>query len=119
MTDCIFCKIIKKEIPSHVVYEDADFLAFLSIAPDAPGHTLVIPKEHYRWVWDYPEIGKYYEVVRKIAVAQRKAFSEEMIVSKVFGDEIPHAHIHVLPRRETPGDKKEFEENAAKVRGNL
>jgi histidine triad (HIT) family protein len=115
MENCIFCKIVKKELPSHVVYEDLDFLAFLSISPDAPGHTLVIPKSHHRWVWDYPNLGAYYEVARKIARAQQKAFGEELIVSKTVGDEVPHAHIHVLPRRETPGDKKDFEENKKKI----
>ncbi len=119
MSDCIFCKIIKKEIPATIVYEDADFLAFLSISPDAPGHTLIIPKTHYRWVWDYPDLGKYYDVARKIAIAQRKAFGEELIVSKVVGEDVEHAHIHVIPRRETPGDKKDFEGNAKKIRENL
>ena len=47
MDDCIFCKIVKKEIPSTIIYEDDNFLAFLDIAPANKGHTLVIPKEHH------------------------------------------------------------------------
>jgi histidine triad (HIT) family protein len=119
MNTCIFCKIINKELPAHIIYEDADFLAFLSISPDAPGHTLVIPKQHHRWVWDYPEMGPYFEVAKKIALAQKKAFNEELIVSKVVGDEVEHAHVHILPRRETSGDKKDFEGNKKRIIENL
>jgi histidine triad (HIT) family protein len=119
MENCIFCKIIEKEIPAHVVYEDENFLAFLSISPDAPGHTLVIPKQHCRWVWDYPDLGAYYNVARKIAFAQKKAFDQELIVSKVVGVDVEHAHIHVIPRRETPGNKIDFETNAERIRENL
>ncbi|MEI7463544.1 MAG: HIT domain-containing protein, partial [Candidatus Taylorbacteria bacterium] len=64
MPSCIFCKIINKEIPANIIYEDADFLAFLDIRPLSPGHMLVIPKKHYRWVWDVPNVGEYFEVVR-------------------------------------------------------
>ncbi len=111
MTTCIFCKIINKEIPAHVVYEDNDFMAFLDIHPQSPGHTLVIPKTHYRWVWDVPNIGAYFEVVKCIALAQKKAFNQEFILSKIVGEEVPHAHIWVFPSNETKGDKLAFETN--------
>jgi histidine triad (HIT) family protein len=119
MTDCIFCKIIKKEIPAYIIYEDEDFLGFLDIHPQSPGHVQVIPKDHYRWVWDVPAIGKYMEVVRKIALAQKKAFSQEAVWSKIMGDEITHAHIWVFPHRETLGDKKDFESNKRKILDSL
>jgi len=98
MKDCIFCKIAKKEVPAIIVYEDKDYMAFLSINPLNPGHTLVIPKKHYRWVWDIPNIGEYYEVVGKIANALRKAFKTEWVVSVVFGEQVPHAHVWLVPR---------------------
>ena len=63
MENCIFCKIVSGEIPSYKVYEDNEFMAFLDVRPLNLGHTLVIPKKHYRWVWDVPNIGEYYEVV--------------------------------------------------------
>jgi len=118
MTDinCIFCKIIRGEIPAHKVYEDNNFLAFLDINPQSPGHTQVIPKEHYRWVWDIPNAGKYFEVVKKIALAQQKAFDTDFILSKIIGDEIPHAHIWVFPNSDISGDKSDFETNAEKIR---
>ncbi len=115
MNDCIFCKIIKKEIPAHIVYEDDTFLAFLDINPQSPGHTQVIPKTHYRWVWDVPNAGAYFEVAQKVAKAQMKAFDTDFIISKIMGDEVPHAHIWVFPNNKVLGDKKDFEENKKKI----
>ena len=86
--NCIFCKIINKEIPAEVVYEDSDFLAFLDIRPLSPGHTLIIPKQHYRWVWDVPNAGAYFEVAKKIALAQKKTFNIDSVIAKIVGEEV-------------------------------
>jgi len=117
--NCIFCKIINREIPAHIVYEDTDFLAFLDINPQTPGHVQVIPKKHYRWVWDVPNVGGYFEIARKIALAQKRAFNTDFILSKVVGDEVPHAHIWVFPNSDVKGDKKDFEGNRGKIVENL
>ncbi len=127
MDNCIFCKITKKEIPANIVYEDENFLALLDIKPIAPGHTQIITKKHYRWVWDVPatalaktgepNIGKYFEVVQKIALAQKKAFRADVVRSQIYGEEIPHAHIWVWP--EATGDEKDLAGNAEKIRKNL
>lgn len=101
--NCIFCKIVKGEIPSYKVYESDNFLAFLDIRPLNPGHTMVIPKKHYRWVWDVPNVGEYFEVVSKIANAIRKAFNTEWVVSMIFGEEVEHAHIWLVPRFSNDG----------------
>ena len=119
MKDCIFCKIINKEIPASIVYENNDFLAFLDINPQSPGHTQVITKKHVRWVWDYENVGKYFEIVKKIALAQRKAFNTDFILSKIVGDEVEHAHIWVFPNSEVKGDKKDFNGNTEKIIKNL
>ncbi len=123
-TDCIFCKIVAKQIPAHIVYEDENFLAFLDINPRSPGHAQVIPKKHYRWVWDLPggrqaspNIGEYFEVVKKIALAQQTAFGIEGIWSRVTGEDISHAHIWIFPDpRIATGDKNDFVGNAEKIR---
>ena len=117
--NCIFCNIVAKEIPAHIVYEDKKYLAFLSIDPVSPGHTLIIPKEHYRWVWDFPNAGEYFEIAKKVALAQKKAFSTDFILSKIVGEEVPHAHIWIYPDWNVPGDKKDFEENAKKIRAEM
>ncbi len=124
METCIFCKIVKKEIPAHIVYEDENFLAFLDIRPASPGHTQIIPKRHYRWVWDVPtegsgNIGEYFKVAQKIAKAQMKAFDTDFILSKIMGDEVPHAHIWVFPNNTVKGDSKDLEGNAKKIRENI
>ncbi len=116
MKDCIFCKIVSGEIPAEKVYEDEQFIAFLDIHPQTPGHVQVIPKQHHRYVWDVPDAGAYFEVAKKIALAQRKAFGTEWILSKIIGDEVPHAHIWVFPSKEATGDKDDLAVNAQKIR---
>ena len=113
--ECIFCKIVKGEIASCKVYEDENFLAFLDINPQSPGHTQVITKIHYRWVWDVPNAGEYFEVVKKIAIAQKKAFGTDFILSKIIGDEVRHAHIWIFPNSGVSGDPKDFLGNAEKI----
>ncbi len=93
----MFCKIIKGEIPCYKVYENENFLAFLDAKPWAEGHTLVIPKKHYQWVWDVPNAGEYFEAVAKIANHYKEVFKTEFVMSFIYGYNIPHAHIHLLP----------------------
>lgn len=119
MESCIFCKIVNKEIPAHIVYEDDNFLAFLDIRPESAGHTQVIPKKHYRWVWDVPNAGEYFEIAKKVALAQKKAFNTDFVLSKIMGDEVPHAHIWVYPNKKVDGDKNDFELNKEKIVENL
>lgn len=98
MESCIFCAIAAGK-NGYKIYEDAHFLAFLDIFPVAEGHTLVIPKKHYRWVWDVENIGEYFAVCQKIANQMRKVFAEDLIVSLIFGEAVHHAHIHLIPGR--------------------
>jgi|SRR3989344_702057 len=119
MEDCIFCKIVSGEIPSTKVYEDENFLAIMDITPRSPGHVQVISKKHYRWVWDVPNVGEYFEVVRKIAKAQQKAFETDWIIEQIVGEDVSHAHIWVFPNDKINGDKKDFVGNAEKIRNNL
>ena len=120
-SDCIFCKIVAGEIPSTKVYEDDNFLAFLDINPQSPGHTQVIPKKHYRFVWDVPEAGPYFEVAQKVARAMQNTFGPvDEVHSRIMGDEVHHAHIWIYPNpQKTLGDKKDFSGNAAKIRAAL
>ncbi len=119
MSECIFCKIVTGEIPSYKVYEDDNFLAFLDITPQSPGHVQVIPKKHYRWVWDVPNAGEYFEVVKKIAKAQQKAFNTDWILLKIIGDEVTHAHIWVFPNSNVGGNKMDFEGNTIAIKRQL
>ncbi len=113
--DCVFCKIVKKEIPAHLVFEDKDFIAFLDVDPRAPGHVQVIPKEHYRWVWDVPNIGEYFNVVKKIALAIKKAYATDIARLNVSGEEIHHAHVWVWPELPKDGTEKDFVGHEQKI----
>jgi len=97
MSECIFCKIAKGEIPCYKVHENKNFIAFLDINPIKKGHVLIIPKQHYRWVWDVPNIDEYFQTVKEVANKMRKALNPRLISSVVLGDEIPHAHVHLIP----------------------
>ncbi|MFA5185564.1 MAG: HIT family protein [Patescibacteria group bacterium] len=127
MNDCLFCKIITKDLPADVVYEDDKVLAILDINPVNPGHTLVMPKLHTRHLLDATE-----ETVRELMAAAKKiagaiakgqeetAFNLEMNCGPIAGQVIPHLHLHVIPRfaedglRHWPG-KSYAEGEAAKV----
>src|SRR5207245_11618260 len=79
--DCIFCKIVRKELPSYMVFEDENFIAFLDIRPLNPGHTLVSPKKHHRWVWDVPDAGRYFETVRMIPKTLQTTVHPERVLA--------------------------------------
>lgn len=120
MEKSIFKKIIDKEIPAHILYEDEHFLVFLDNNPEAPGHSLVIPKEEVRWVWDTEHYQEYWNLVRKIAKTLQRVFKTEWIISKVVGDEVPHAHIHLFPGGVTKdGTEKDFETIAGVIKKEL
>lgn len=97
MEDCIFCKIIAGTIPSYKVYEDEQFLGFLDINPRTQGHSLLIPKKHYRWAIDVPNFGEYFEKARVLARAINDVVSPAYMSFQTFGVIAPHAHIHVVP----------------------
>jgi len=96
--DCVFCKIVKGDIPAYKVYEDKNFLAFLDINSLNPGHTLLIPKEHVQWVNDYEPFCDYWETARKISKIIKKALNPLVVSYVVYGLGVPHAHIHLIPK---------------------
>ena len=104
MNDCIFCKIIKGEIPSNKVYEDDEILAFRDINPVAPVHILVIPKKHISSLIELNKedelvIGKIYTVINKIAKQEgidEKGFRVIVNCGEDGGQEVKHLHFHIL-----------------------
>ncbi|MEI7579595.1 MAG: HIT domain-containing protein [bacterium] len=95
--NCLFCKIASGVIPSYKIYETENFLAFLDIFPHTEGYTLVIPKNHYRWVWDVENIGEYFEVCQKIVKHFQKVTGKDAVYTWILGEEIPHAHVRIIP----------------------
>ena len=107
--DCIFCKIIKGDIPSYKVYEDENVFAFLDITQGTKGHTLIIPKKHVKNIYDLNEedAKNIFSVVPSIAKALKKAFNP-IGINIVSNNEKPlqsvfHFHIHLIPRYENDG----------------
>lgn len=104
MEECLFCKIIRKEIPADIVYEDEEILAFKDIQPAAPIHILVIPKKHIESINEIKEedealIGKIYTKIKQIAQMQGvKDTGYRVIVNcgKDAGQEVMHLHYHLL-----------------------
>lgn len=135
MNDCIFCKIIKGEIPHHIIYQDGDTFAFLDIKPINKGHTLVIPKKHYENIYEIPE-----DILKKVILTTQKIAKSIKEVLKpngmnitlnnesAAGQVVPHLHFHIMPRYNGDGyqlwegseyKKDEGEEISSKIRQHL
>lgn len=106
--DCIFCKIVNGTISAKKLYETRNSLAFLDAFPLTRGHTLVIPKNHYAKVQDMSESDSkdLFEVV-KIISKKLESISPSSLIAihngKESGQEIPHVHIHIVPRNSSDG----------------
>lgn len=131
--ECIFCKIVKKELPAHVVYENNDVLAFLDIRPINLGHTLVIPKKHFENLFtiDDSTMQALSLAIRNTAKAIKSGLKPDgvnigMNNGEAAGQIVYHAHIHVIPRLSNDGltswpgkefPDKDFSEAAKNIRG--
>ncbi|HIH17437.1 MAG TPA: HIT family protein [Nanoarchaeota archaeon] len=109
-SSCIFCKIVGKEIPASVVYEDSKVLAFLDISPANKGHVLVIPKQHYVTLLEVPDstLAEVAKVVKKVSAAVLKAtkaknFNFVQSNGPVAGQVVMHVHFHIFPRFKNDG----------------
>jgi len=134
-TNNIFAKILRGEIPSHRVYEDDAVVAFMDVMPQGPGHTLVVPKAPSRNLLDSDPatLGPLFAIVRKVALAVKKAFGADGVTILQFnepasGQTVYHLHVHVIPRFEgiplkphTGGMEKPevLAANAEKIRAGL
>jgi len=104
--DCIFCRIASRKSPSHIVYEDENYIAFLDIAPFSKGHTLVCPKRHGETLWDMTEeeIGKLFMVASRVSKAVVRAvgahgFRFVQNNGEAANQVVAHVHVHVIPVR--------------------
>jgi len=102
--DCIFCKIAKKEIPSKIITETNKSIAFLDAFPLSRGHTLVIPKSHYEKVQDMTDMDNtdLFNTVHKVISKVDKLTGATLLAihnGKDSGQEIPHVHVHLIPRQ--------------------
>ena len=113
--ECLFCKIVRKEVPAKIVYEDDDILAMLDAFPDTDGHVLVIPKKHYDSMIDVNEedmdiIAHIHKVIN--IIAKEKGFADKgfRIINNCGADggqEVKHIHFHVLAGKKLPMYEKD------------
>jgi histidine triad (HIT) family protein len=119
VADCVFCNILKGDIPTIKVYEDDYTIAFLDIRPTQPGHTLVIPKDHFENIYTLPAetACRMMMTVQKVSLALKQATNADginiiMNNEAAAGQVIFHAHIHLIPRHNDDGlrhwDHKEY-----------
>ena len=104
---CVFCNIVKKQMPASIIYQNQAVMAFLDIRPLTMGHTLVIPKHHYSDILDIPEeeLIQVYLVTKKVSLPIKEATHADGISivqqnGKAAGQDIFHLHVHIVPRFE-------------------
>ena len=101
--DCIFCKIIKKEIPSYILYEDDKIISFLDVNPYTPGHCLIVPKEHTLDIYSIPEdtlnhIMKVSKDIARKVTTSLNADGFTLVQNNGFVQEVKHFHLHIIPK---------------------
>ena len=102
--ECVFCKIVNKEIPAYTVYEDENVIAFLDINPVSEGHILVVPKKHYERITEMPEedFRKFSESLQKVVKLVENKLSKDYNIIVNHGERagqvIKHVHFHIIPR---------------------
>ncbi|MEM4230329.1 MAG: HIT domain-containing protein [Candidatus Pacearchaeota archaeon] len=107
--ECVFCKIVRKELPAEIVYESQNFVAFPDVRPRVEGHTIIIPKKHYVTLMDMPSSlgGELVDVLKRVFEIKTKQGAEGFnLVMNNFpaaGQFVMHAHIHLLPRKTQDG----------------
>jgi histidine triad (HIT) family protein len=113
MPNCTFCKIIRGEVQSHLVFEDDISLAFLDHRPLFPGHCLLVPKEHLETLVDLPAdlIAPLFANAQLLARAVEQSLKAEgsfVAMNNRVSQSVPHLHIHIVPRRKKDGLKGFF-----------
>ena len=98
--NCIFCKIVKGEIAKEFIYKDKKFVVFLDINPVNHGHLLIIPKKHIVWMQEADDktISEIFKLTKKMMLVLKKGLKCDYVQESVTGNEVPHFHIHLIPR---------------------
>lgn len=98
-TPCLFCRITTGELHAHVVYENEHLVAFLDINPIRPGHTQVVPKQHFAYFDDLPHdlLSEVAGVAQSVARALKSIYGVKRVGFAFTGSDVPHAHAHVIP----------------------
>lgn len=115
MQSCIFCQIVFHKAPAFIVYEDADYLAFLDTYPQSRGHLQLIPKTHVRWIWEIPDMGTFFTVAGRIIRAIIPALGASHVKIAAIGDEVAHAHLWIVPDYQHNQRQYQSKEEVARI----
>jgi histidine triad (HIT) family protein len=101
-SDCLFCRISQREIAAHIVYEDERLIAFLDRGPIRPGHTQILPREHFPYFDDAPAelLADVVTVGQKLARAMKQTLQVPRVALLFTGGDIAHVHAHAVPIHE-------------------
>jgi histidine triad (HIT) family protein len=110
---CLFCRIVSGELPAVIVFEDENTVAFLDHRPLFPGHTLLVPREHYETLGDLPakQVGPLFkntQLLSRVIEAAMDAEGTFVAMNNRVSQSVPHLHVHVVPRRRKDGLKGFF-----------
>ncbi|HYF49671.1 MAG TPA: HIT family protein [Planctomycetota bacterium] len=126
MNSCIICRIIKKELPAHIIYSNDRFVAFLDINPINPGHLIVSPLTHVDYVFDLDDAtySDLFRIARRLSRPLKTATNARRIALAIEGFGIPHVHVHLVPvnsgnelnpERQAPAHMQELERMATMI----
>lgn len=128
MDECIFCKIVAGDIPAAKIFEDDKILVFLDINPVNKGHLLIVPKDHHQMMVDTPDelVAYIFVKAKELMKVIQKAVSADFVIVSVVGIDVPHFHVHLVPRYKDDGldnwwptkkyEEGEIEEYSAKIK---
>ena len=110
---CLFCRIVSGELPATVVYEDENTVAFLDYRPLFPGHTLLVPRQHFETLGELPTklVAPYFEAAQLLSLAIESAMDAEgtfVAMNNRVSQSVSHLHVHIVPRRRKDGLKGFF-----------
>lgn len=111
--NCVFCKIIRGELPAYIVFEDDVCMVFLDTRPVFPGHTLLVPREHYETLIDLPGplVGPLFKNAQLLARAMEEGLKADgtfVAINNRISQSVPHLHVHIVPRHKRDGLKGFF-----------
>ena len=106
--NCLFCRIVSGEVPAVVVYEDENTVAFLDHRPLFPGHTLLVPREHFETLGDLPaaQVAPFFQNAQLLSGAIESALEAEgtfVAMNNRVSQSVPHLHVHIVPRKRKDG----------------
>ncbi len=115
MKECVFCQVVDHKAPAFIVYEDADRLAFLDLYPQTRGHLQLIPKKHYQWLYEIPDMDVFFNVAGRIIRVIIPVLGADHVTIASFGRQVAHAHLWIVPQYRSDRRVREGERGKVEI----